>query len=33
MGVSDLDPNPHGRRPWNAGNIVGAKGPRKPRDV
>jgi hypothetical protein len=21
MGISDLDPDAHGRRPWNAGNI------------
>lgn len=33
MGVSDLDPDAHGRRPWNAGNTVGAKRPLKPRDV
>jgi integrase len=33
MGVSDLDPGAHGRRPWNAGNVVGAKRPLKPRDV
>jgi integrase len=33
MGVSDLDPDAHGRRPWNAGNVVGAKRPLKPRDV
>ena len=33
MGVSDLDPDAHERRPWNAGNIVGAKRPLKPRDV
>jgi integrase len=33
MGVSDLDPDAHGRRPWNAGNMVGAKRPLKPRDV
>ncbi len=33
MGVSDLDPDAHERRPWNAGNIVGAKRTLKPRDV
>ncbi len=33
MGVSDLDPDAHGRRPWNADNMVGAKHPLKPRDV
>jgi integrase len=33
MGVSDLDRDAHGRRPWNAGNMVGAKRPLKPRDV
>jgi integrase len=33
MGVSDLDPDAHGRRPRNAGNMVGAKRPLKPRDV
>ena len=33
MGVSDLDPDAHGRRPWNSGNMVGAKRPLKPRDV
>jgi site-specific recombinase XerC len=33
MGTSDLDPGARGRRPWNAGNIVGAKRPLKPRDV
>jgi integrase len=33
MGVSDLDPDAHGRRPWNAGNMVGAKRPLRPRDV
>jgi integrase len=33
MGVSDLDPDAYGRRPWNAGNMVGAKRPLKPRDV
>ena len=33
MGVSDLDPDAHERRPWNAGNVVGAKRPLKPRDV
>ena len=24
MGVSDIDPDAHGRHPWNAGNMVGA---------
>lgn len=33
MGISDLDPGARGRRPWNAGNLVGAKRPFKPRDV
>ena len=33
MGVSDLDPDAHGRLPWNSGNMVGAKRPLKPRDV
>jgi site-specific recombinase XerC len=33
MGISDFDPYAHGRRPWNAGNMVGAKRPLKPRDV
>lgn len=33
MGISDLDPDAHGRRPWNAGSMVGAKRPLKPRDV
>jgi site-specific recombinase XerC len=33
MGVSDLDPDARGRRPWNTGNMVGAKRPLKPRDV
>lgn len=33
MGISDLDPDAHGRRPWNAGNKVGAKRPLKTRDV
>jgi site-specific recombinase XerC len=33
MGMSDLDPGARGRRPWNAGNLVGAKRPFKPRDV
>lgn len=33
MGVSYLDPDAHGRRPWNAGNMFGAKRPLKPRDV
>lgn len=33
MGISDLDPDAHGRRPWNAGNMFGARRPLKPRDV
>lgn len=33
MGHSDLDPAARGRRPWNAGQVVGAKRPLKPRDV
>lgn len=33
MGISDLDPDAQGRRPWNAGNMVGANRPLKPRDV
>lgn len=33
MGVSDLDPGARERRPWNVGNMVGAKRPLKPRDV
>lgn len=33
MGMSDLDPDAHVRRPWNAGNMVGEKRPLKPRDV
>ena len=33
MGISDLDPDARGRRPWNAGSMVGAKRPLKPRDV
>lgn len=33
MGISDLDPYTHGLRPWNGGNMVGAKRPLKPRDV
>jgi Phage integrase family len=33
MRISGLDPDAHGRRPWNAGNMVGAKRPLKPRDV
>ena len=33
MGISDLDPAARERRPWNAGTIVGAKRPLKPRDV
>jgi integrase len=33
MGISNLDPGAHERRPWNAGSLVGAKRPLKPRDV
>ena len=33
MGHSDLDPALHERRPWNAGQNVGAKRPLKPRDI
>jgi site-specific recombinase XerC len=33
MGVSDLDPAVHERRPWNAGKTVGPKRPLKPRDI
>ena len=33
MGHSDLDPAVHERRPWNAGQNVGAKRPHKPRDI
>lgn len=33
MGISDLDPGARGRRPWNAGSLVGAKRPLKARDV
>ena len=33
MGHSDSDPAAHERRPWNAGQKVGAKRPFKPRDV
>lgn len=33
MGHSDLDPAVHERRPWNAGQNVGAKRPLKPRDI
>ncbi len=33
MGLSDYDPAARERRPWNAGQIVGAKRPLKPRDV
>lgn len=33
MGHSDFDPAARERRPWNAGSIVGAKRPLKPRDV
>jgi hypothetical protein len=30
MGISDLDPDAHWRRPWNAGNMVGAERPLNP---
>jgi len=33
MGISNLDPGAHERRPWNVGSLVGAKRPLKPRDV
>ncbi len=33
MGISNLDPGSHKHRPWNAGSLVGAKRPLKPRDV
>lgn len=33
MGISNLDPGANERRPWNAGSLVGAKRPLKPRDV
>ena len=33
MGVSELDPDAHGRRPWNAGKMGGAKRPLRPRGV
>lgn len=33
MGISNLEPAARGRRPWNAGQIVGPKRPLKPRDV
>ena len=33
MGISALDPVARERRVWNAGNLVGAKRPLKPRDV
>lgn len=33
MGLSDLDPGVHERRPWNTGQIIGAKRPLRPRDV
>ena len=33
MGVSDLDRDAHGRRLWNAGNMISAKRPLKARDV
>jgi len=33
MGISDFNPAARERRSWNAGQIVGAKRPLKPRDV
>lgn len=33
MGHSDIDPAARVRRPWNAGTLVGAKRPLKPREV
>lgn len=33
MGVPNFDPGAHEHRPWNAGSLVGAKKPLKPRDV
>lgn len=33
MGISNLDPGASERRPWNAGSLVGARRPLKPRDV
>jgi hypothetical protein len=33
MGISNLVPIAHERRPWNAGSLVGAKRPLKPCDV
>ena len=33
MGHSDFDPARRERRPWNAGLMVGAKRPLKPRDI
>ncbi len=33
MGLSDLDPAAHERRPWNAERNVGPKRPLKPRDI
>ena len=33
MGYSDFDPARRERRPWNAGLMVGAKRPLKPRDI
>jgi hypothetical protein len=33
MGISNLDPGASERRPWNAGSLVGAKRPLRPRDV
>ena len=33
MGISNFDPGAQERKPWNAGSLVGAKRPLKPRDV
>ena len=33
MGIYDFDPGANERRPWNAGGLIGAKRPLKPRDV
>lgn len=33
MGYSRFDPAEMGRTPWNAGRIVGAKKPLKPKQV
>ena len=33
MGVSDIGPDAHEQRPWNASNMIGAKRPLKSRDM